>query len=168
ILLPAPERGPDRALRKTWPAAAPLLPPRSGAAALLRPALLARPGEESPARRRNRALREPAARRAGCARVLLRLGRDARLRVPDLPRLQRLHRHGARAGAHVRDRAAVELRPALPRRRSTGVLAALARHPVDVAARLPVHPARRQPQGRAPARREPARAAGARRPVARR
>lgn len=40
---------------------------------------------------------------------------DARLHLPDLFRLFRLHRHGARPRAPVRDRAAAEFRRALPR-----------------------------------------------------
>ena len=47
----------------------------------------------------------------------------------------------------LRHRVAVELRPPLPRREPDRVLAALARDALDVAARLPLHPARRQPPG---------------------
>jgi hypothetical protein len=42
-----------------------------------------------------------------------------------------------------------ELRLALPGRQHHRLLAALAHQPVDLAARLPLHPAGRQPQGRA-------------------
>ena len=74
---------------------------------------------------------------------------DPRLRLPDLLRLQRVLGHGARARPHARDRAAVELRPPLQRREPDRVLAALARDALDVAPRLRLHPARRQPPRRA-------------------
>ena len=60
-----------------------------------------------------------------------------------------LHRHRPRAGAAVRLPLAGELRPALPGGFDHGLLAALAHHPVALSARLPVHPARRQPAGTA-------------------
>ena len=78
------------------------------------------------------------ARRAD-ARVL-------RLRRADLLRLLRLHGHGDRAGAAARLPAAAELQPALPRAVAPGLLAALAHDAVALAARLPLHPARRQPR----------------------
>jgi hypothetical protein len=48
------------------------------------------------------------------------------------------------------------------------VLAPLARHPLELVARLPLHPARGQPEGPGPPRREPAGDDGARRALARR
>ena len=67
----------------------------------------------------------------------------------DLLRLLRLLRHGHRPGADVRLRLPRELRLALPRRSHHRVLAALAHLAVELVPRLPLHPARRQPRGRA-------------------
>ena len=87
-----------------------------------------------------------AGRRRGQGRHRRRgLAGDARLHLPDLFRLLRLHRHGARHRAPVRDRAAAELRRALPGGLAAGFLAALAHDPVALPARLSLHPARRQP-----------------------
>ena len=69
--------------------------------------------------------------------------------LPDLLRLLRLHRHGARLRAPARLQAGAELRHAVPVAEHRRVLAALAHLAVDLAARLPVHPARRQPRRRA-------------------
>ncbi len=75
------------------------------------------------------------------------LVRPAGLRVPDLLRFQRILRHGHRAGTddglHVRE----ELRQPVPVRLDHRVLAPLAHLALDLAARLPLHPARREPSG---------------------
>ena len=94
--------------------------------------------------------------------------RDLRLRRPDLLRLLRLHRHGDRPGAAARLPAAAELRPALPGAQPPGLLAALAHDAVALAARLPLHPARRQPRRAAADLPQPDAHDAARRPLARR
>ncbi len=73
-----------------------------------------------------------------------------------------------RAGPDAGLRADPELRFAVPGGQHHGLLAALAHQPVDLAARLSLHPARRQSPGRAPHVREPDDGDVARRPVARR
>src|SRR6185437_13678569 len=61
-----------------------------------------------------------------------------------------------------------ELQPALTRPRTRRFLAALAHDAVDLAARLSLHPARRQPPRRLDDRAQPDADDGARRPLARR
>ncbi len=73
-----------------------------------------------------------------------------------------------RPGADAGLRPDPELRFALPGRQHHRLLAALAHQPVDLAARLPLHPARRQPPGRAAHLRQPDGRHAARRAVARR
>ena len=70
---------------------------------------------------------------------------DLRLRVPDLLRLLGLHRRRPRHRQVPRLRAGPELQPAVLRHQPEGLLGALAHQPLDLAARLPVHPAGRQP-----------------------
>ena len=74
----------------------------------------------------------------------------ARLRRADLLRFLRLHRHGPGDGPHAGLQAGAELQHALPVGQRGGVLAALAHLAVELAARLPVHPAGRQPRRRLP------------------
>ena len=69
-----------------------------------------------------------------------------RLRGADLRRLQRLHRHRHRGGAAAGHPATRQLRPAVPGNVYPGLLAALAHVAVALAARLPLHPPRRQPR----------------------
>ena len=64
-----------------------------------------------------------------------------------------LHRHGDRARAAARDRVPAELQPPVPVAQHPRVLAPLAHHAVALPARLPVHPARRQPRRAVCARR---------------
>ena len=66
------------------------------------------------------------------------------LRPADLLRLLRLQRHRHRLGAAARAVAAAKLRPALPLHLDPRVLAALAHHPLHLAARLPLHVDRRR------------------------
>ena len=73
--------------------------------------------------------------------------RRLRLRRPDLRRLLRLHEHRDRHRAAARLRVPAELQLAVRRRLAPGLLAALAHDALALAARLPVHPARRQPEG---------------------
>ena len=68
------------------------------------------------------------------------------LRGPDLRRLLRLHRHRDRARAAARLPLPAELRPPVHGRVDPGLLAPLAHDAVALAARLPLHPARRQPR----------------------
>ncbi len=76
--------------------------------------------------------------------------RHLRLHVPDLRRLLRLHRHRHRPRPAARHPLPAELRPPVPiALEPAGVLAPLAHDAVAVAARLPLHLARRQPQRRA-------------------
>ena len=70
-----------------------------------------------------------------------------RLRRADLLRLQRVHRHRDRHREAARVPVPAELRPALRAPLGPGVLAPLAHDALALAARLPVHPARREPQG---------------------
>ena len=80
--------------------------------------------------------------------------RRLRLRRPDLLRLLRLHRHRDRRRAAARLRLPAELQLPLPLAQLPRVLAALAHHALALPARLPLHPARRQPRrqaGRPPA-----------------
>ena len=77
-----------------------------------------------------------------------RPARRLRVRVPDLRRLRRLLEHRARHLEADGHRAAGEFPLPLFRALAAGVLAPLAHQPVDLAARLPLHPARRQPRHR--------------------
>ena len=70
-----------------------------------------------------------------------------RLRRPDLLRLLRLHGHGDRPRAADGLRLPAELQPPVPRHQLPRLLAPLAHDAVALPARLPLHPARRQPQG---------------------
>ena len=88
------------------------------------------------------------ASRAARARLRRSLDRRARVFVPALSRLLRLHRDGDRLGAAVRPRAAGEFPPAVSRDRPARFLAALAHLAVEFSARLSLHPARRQPRRR--------------------
>ena len=94
--------------------------------------------------------------------------RHLRVRVADLRRLQRLQRHRARQRAAARLPLHGELPAAVPRDEPAGFLAALAHQPEHVAARLPVHPARRQSARRGDDVPQPDADDAARRPVARR
>ncbi len=75
-----------------------------------------------------------------------RADRHLRLRGPDLLRLLRLHRHRDRAGAADGVHLPPELQQPLPGDRLSRLLAPLAHDPVALPARLPLHPARRQPR----------------------
>src|SRR5439155_19804702 len=134
LLLPAPDRGPDRQVRDPPATAAAETPfrrrPRARRAAAVRTGAR----EEDARRGRARDLGEPLPRRSCVAACLRSLGCDRRLRLPDLLRLQRLFGHGARARAHLRDRAPVELQPSVPGDESDRVLAAMARDALDLAA----------------------------------
>ena len=90
--------------------------------------------------------RRPGLRRPG---GLLRPRRDPRhlrLRGADLLRLLRLHRHRDRPRAADGLRLPAELQQPLPGDRLPRLLAPLAHDPVALPARLPLHPARRQPR----------------------
>ena len=109
----------------------------------------------------------PGLRGAGEPLVARDPRRDLRLRRPDLRRLLRLHRHGDRDRAAPRLHLPAELRLAVRRDLAAGLLAALAHDALAMAARLPLHPARRQPEGARPDVREPDGDDAPRRPVAR-
>ena len=90
-------------------------------------------------------------RRLPVAAVVLGLGDrlgDRGLLGADLLRLQRVQRHRHRHLAAARVRAAGELQRPVHVPDDPGLLAPLAHHPLELAARLPVHPAGREPQGR--------------------
>src|SRR5262249_46332106 len=74
------------------------------------------------------------------------LGGDDRVCFADLLRLLRLHGHGARLGPHAGLQADDQLQDAVLIIQHFGVLEALAHLAVELAARLPVHPTRRQPR----------------------
>ena len=103
-----------------------------------------------------------------CPGLRRRVDRHAGLHHADLLRFLGLHRHGDRAGPHVRHPAAVELQFALQGHEHRRVLAALAHDPVTLPARLPLHPAGRQPQGPGAPLRQPDDHHAAGRPLARR
>ena len=86
----------------------------------------------------------------GSTRAWSVLVRHRRLRGADLLRLLRLHRHRDRhrAAARASSCPTTSTRPTVASH--PGVLAALAHDAVPLAARLPVHPARRQPRRSAP------------------
>ena len=71
--------------------------------------------------------------------------RDLRVRVPDLRGLRRLHEHRHRHRAAARRALSAELQLAVRRSIASGLLAAMAHDAVALPARLPVHPAGRQP-----------------------
>ncbi len=71
--------------------------------------------------------------------------RHLRLRRADLLRLQRLQRHRHRRGGAARLSLPAQLQPALSGRDARRLLAPLAHVAVELAARLSLHPARRQP-----------------------
>ncbi len=73
---------------------------------------------------------------------------DLRLRLPDLLRLLGLHRRRPRDRQVPGLRARPELQPAVLRHQPAGFLEPLAHQPLDLAARLPVHPAGREPRRR--------------------
>ena len=106
--------------------------------------------------------------RAGPALVARDPDRDLRLRRPDLRRLLRLHRHRDRARAPARLHVPAELRLAVRGRLAPGLLAPLAHDALALAARLPLHPARRQPEGHARHLPQPDADDAARRALARR
>ena len=97
-----------------------------------------------------------------------RLGGHRRLCLPDLLRLLRLLRHGDRPGPDAGLRLRQELRFAVPVAVDHRILAALAHLAVHLAARLPLHPAGRQPEGAAAHLRQSDDGDGARRALARR
>ena len=94
-------------------------------------------------------------------------GRDLRVRDRDLRRLQRVQRHRDRRRAAARVRVPGELRPAVHGGLAAGLLAPVAHDAVAMVARLPLHPARRQPPRRGPHRRQHHDHDAARRAVAR-
>ena len=93
-----------------------------------------------------RTIVDPGLRRAAGLRRAGPAGRRLRLRRADLLRLLRLHGHGDRPrpadGLHL----PAELQQPLPGDRLPRLLAPLAHDPVALPARLPLHPARRQPR----------------------
>ena len=115
----------------------------------------ARPGQEGGAGRLPGARGGgPGVRRAGGLRRARRGPGRLRLRRPDLLRLLGLHRHRDRRGAADGLRVPAELQQPLPGHELPRLLAPLAHDAVALPARLPLHPARRQPRrhaGRPPA-----------------
>ena len=89
--------------------------------------------------------RGPGVRRAERPRRARGADRDLRVRDRDLRRLQRLQRHRDRRRAAARVRVPGQLRPAVHGRVAPRLLAAVAHDVVALVARLPVHPARREP-----------------------
>ena len=169
LVLPAPGRRADRAAERADPAAR--HPPRPAArrhrwrgVAHLRRVVqeggrleLPGVGDRRPGVRRSRASR----RGRGVVRGL-------GIRDRDLRRLQRLHGHRDRRGEAPGLPVPAELRPALHGSIAAGLLAPVAHDAQPLAARLPLHPARRLEEGRAPHVREHLRHDAAGRPVARR
>ena len=94
--------------------------------------------------------RRPGVRRARAALVARDPDRRLRLRGADLRRLLGLHGHRDRHRAPARLHVPAELRLAVRGRLRPGLLAALAHDALALAARLRLHPARRQPRGTRP------------------
>ena len=146
-LLPARGGRPDRAGARVHPAARKAArPERRGGGRRRRPDR-ARPGEEGgdsrlPGPRGGR----PGVRRPGGLRRARRRAGRLRVRGPDLLRLLGLHRHRHRRGAADGLRLPAELQQPLPRHQLPRLLAPLAHDPVALPARLPLHPAGRQPR----------------------
>src|SRR4051794_33039920 len=127
-----------------------------------------RPREEGGAGRLPGALdRRPGVRCAAAVRDARRAARLVLVRRADLLRLLGLHGHCDRARSAARLRLPGELRPALSLARLPRVLAPLAHDAVPLPARLPLHPARRQPRRAAEAVPQPYGHAGALRALAR-
>ena len=167
-VLPVPARGPHRPRPRVPPAAHLAEEPAQGGLVARLRAHPRRPRQEAAHRRLPvDAHRERALRLAADVLVVGDAVGDRRLLGADLLRLQRLRRHRHRHLAAPRVRAAGELRRAVHGADHPGLLAPLAHHPLQLAARLPVHPAGRQPQGQGPHLRQPRDHLPARRPVAR-
>ena len=169
VVLPAPRGRTDRAARGADPPAgrAPRRAPRRcGGRRLADPGRSLQEGRdrELPGDRDRRS----GLRRARPTRMAGDPRRHRRLRGADLLRLQRLHRHRDRHREAARVPVPAELRPSLQRPLDPGVLASLAHDAVPLAARLPLHPARWEPQGHRAHLREPDDHDAARRSVARR
>ncbi len=96
------------------------------------------------------------------------LDRGAGFLDADLFRLFRLHGHRARLRTIARLPVSGEFRTTVPERRYQRILASLAYFPVVLATRLPLYPARWQPQGRSAHDVEPHDRHGTGRPLARR
>ena len=171
VVLPAPRRRPDRAARRADPAARRrratrggvdtsrgLLPDRDRAVQEGRDRELPRGQDRRPGVRR--------ARPALVARDPDR--RSTRYAVQIYADFSRLHRHRDRLRAAARLPFPAELRLAVRRDVDPGLLAPLAHDAVALAARLPLHPARRQPQGQDPHLPQPDAHDAARRALARR
>ena len=163
--VPAARGRPDHPLLRGR-RSAPRAQPHAGEVLPRRRLLQPGDGQEGAARQPLRQGRRPGLRR--------RLGRHARrlvgrrrLRLPDLLRLQRLLRHGGRAGPDARLRLSQELRLALQGRLDHRLLAPLAHLALDLAARLPLRAAGRQPQGPGAHLHQPRHHHAARRPLAR-
>ncbi len=168
LVLPAPRRRPDRAAGGAHPPVpvasrpalrghlARVLPHRDGA-------LHEGRDRESPRREhRGRGLR-----RAEPALVARGARRDLRVLGADLRRLLRLHEHRHRDRAPPRLHLPAELRRAVLGHVDHGLLAALAHDALALAARLPLHPARREPRRDAPHVSQPDADDAHRRPLAR-
>src|SRR5262249_31798109 len=134
LVLPASDRRTDRALRNSAAATPAQAQLRSGPSARGAAAVRARAGEEDARGGQLRNLGQPLPRPPVLAARVRSVGSDRRFRLPDLLRLQRVLRHGARPRANLRDRAALELQPALPCREPDRVLAPLARDALHLAA----------------------------------
>ena len=91
-----------------------------------------------------------------------------RLCVPDLRRLLGLHRHRPRRRQVPGLRDSAELQSPVLRHQPAGLLEPLAHQPLDLAPRLPLHPAGRQPRRHAADLPQPDADDGPRRPLARR
>src|SRR3569623_2014830 len=168
-VLPAARRRPDRART------------RSAAAARRAADARAREGRERPVAHHRRPVQEARACRPARARHRRPRVRGAhallaprsprrrlRLRTPVLSRLLRLLRHRDRLGCAPGLRPAGELQDAVSIGVAARILAALAHLAVDLAARLPLRPAGRQPRCPVAHVRQPVADDAPRRPVARR
>ena len=168
LVLPAPRRRPDRAAGRAHPPVpvasrpalrghvARVLPHRDGA--------LHEGRDREPPRREHRGR---GLRRAEPALVARGARRDLRVLGADLRRLLRLHEHRDRDRAPARLHLPAELRRAVLGDLDHGLLAPLAHDAVALAARLPLHPARRKPRRDAPHLSQPDADDAHRRPLAR-
>ena len=146
-VLPASRGGADRARRGAAAAAPhPARPARRAGRARDLPGRRRLPEEDGDRRRAGAERGGPRVQRPGRPFRRRADARVLRVRRADLLRLLGLHGHGDRARAAPRLPAPAELQPALHGALAARLLAPLAHDAVALAARLPLHPARRQPR----------------------
>ena len=146
VVLPSADRRSDRARVAPAPAApGGAARPNANQVYSRARADRARPVHEGRDRRRRRAVANSTFRGSETRGIIPLASGAVRVRDPDLRRLRRVHRHRAWVSRAVRDRGVPELRAAVPVDEHHAVLADVAHLTVELAARLPLRAARRQP-----------------------